>query len=302
MIDDYLRDITDSGHNVVSSVFITCATSYRQDGPELYKVLGETEFANGAGAIGASGALGARRLVAGIVGAAYLRAGEAIADVLDAQAAVSGGRLCGIRETHWWDAGLPPHRTQPPAHMAFDPAFREGFKQLALRNLAYDVLCYHSQLDDVIDLARSFPDTTIVLDHFGCPLGIGPYVGRPDEVFAVTKKGLAELARYPNVMVKLGGIQMPINGMKWEQDASPPGSDALVARTRHYYETAIALFGVTRCMFESNFPVDKLSCSYGIIWNAFKKITAGYSLAEKRALFYGNATRIYGLPDVAPAV
>lgn len=299
MIDDYIEDIVESGHNIISSVFVTCGTMFRQDGPDQFKVLGETEFVNGMAAMSASGEFGARRIAAGIVGTAYLRTGDAVAGVLDAQIAVAGGRFKGIREGAFWDQSpeVPNHRTNPPPGLYLAPDFRKGFAHLAPRGLSFEALCYHPQLPDVIDLARAFPGTSIILNHLGCPIGVGPYAGRKDDVFSDWKRSMTVLARCQNVTVKLGGIQMGFNGFGWHGSETPPSSDALLERTRHFHETAIELFGTGRCMFESNFPVDKMSCSYGVLWNSFKKLAATFSAGEKRALFYENAVKTYRLPN-----
>jgi predicted TIM-barrel fold metal-dependent hydrolase len=173
--------------------------------------------------------------------------------------------------------------------------FRSGFKHLGPRNLSFEVWCCHEQIPEATDLARAFPDTIIVLDHFGGPLGIGPYAGKQDEVFADWKQKMAELAKCPNVMAKLGGLNMDVNGYHWEDRPLPPSSSELAEATRHYFEHTIELFGVERCMFESNFPVDKLSCDYTVLWNSFKLMTQGYSADERAALFHDTAVRVYRL-------
>ena len=173
--------------------------------------------------------------------------------------------------------------------------FRAGFKHLAPRKLSFEVWCAHTQLPEAISLARAFPDTAIVLDHFGGPTAIGPYEGKQDEVFAYWRTQIDDLARCPNVFAKLGGLNMDINGYYWEKRLLPPSSTELMEATRHYFDYTIACFGTNRCMFESNFPVDKLSCSYTVLWNAFKRMTKGYSADERAALFHGTATRAYRL-------
>lgn len=139
------------------------------------------------------------------------------------------------------------------------------------------------------------PEVTIVFDHFGGPLGIGPYEGRRDEIFGRWKTDIEALAACSNVVAKLGGINMPINGFRWHKADKPPSSDDLVAATGAYYKHAIDCFGPDRCMFESNFPVDKVSCSYTVVWNTFKKISAVYGPGEKAALFHDTAARVYRL-------
>ena len=296
LLDEMLAD-TAGGHNVVSTVFIECGAMYRPDGPEALRPVGETEFVNGIAAMSASGGYGRTRVAAGIVGTADLRLGKAVADVLDAQIAAGGGRFRGIRRAAAWDAdaAVPAHRTNPGRGLFFRDDFRAGFAQLAPRGLTFEAWCYHPQIPDVTALARAFPDTTIVLNHFGGPLGVGPYAGKADEVFAQWRGAIGELAACPNVVAKLGGINMEMNGFGWHERSRPPGSQELMEATRRYYETTIEAFGADRCMFESNFPVDKASCSYTVLWNSFKRLTAGCSAAEKARLFHDTAARVYRL-------
>jgi predicted TIM-barrel fold metal-dependent hydrolase len=303
LLDDLLEDLS-AGHNVVSTVFIECGTMFKADGPDALRAVGETEFVNGIAAMSASGQYGPTRIAAGIVGTAYLRLGDAVAEVLDAQLAAGGGRLRGIREGASWDPSdaVPNHRTQPPRGLYADSAFRAGFAHLAPRGLSFEAWCYHTQLGELLDLARAFPQTTIVLDHFGGPLGIGPYAGRQDEVFTDWREAVGELARCPNVVAKLGGIAMVVNGFAWHERARPPGSEELMQASRRYYEHSIEIFGADRCMFESNFPVDKVSCSYNVLWNSFKRLTRGCSCDERARLFHDTASRIYRLrPPDRPA-
>jgi predicted TIM-barrel fold metal-dependent hydrolase len=175
------------------------------------------------------------------------------------------------------------------------PAFRQGFARLSELALSFEAWQYHPQMPMITELARAFPDTTIILDHFGGPLGIGPYEGRRAEIFEEWKRNIAELAKCPNVVAKLGGINMPVNGFGWHRRPSPPTSDELVAATRDYYLHTIDKFGPRRCMFESNFPVDRVSCSYVVLWNAFKKIAAGFTTDEQAQLFHRTAAEVYRL-------
>ena len=295
-LDEMLDDLS-GGHNVLSTVFIECGTMFKAQGPHAYRSVGETEFANGIAAMSASGCYGATRICAGIVGTAYLTEGDSVAAVLDAQIAAGGGRFRGIRQaasTHP-HPDIPNHRTEPKAGMYSDSGFRKGFAHLASRQLSFEGWCYHPQIPELTGLARAFPDTIIVLDHFGGPLGIGPYAGKADEVFNEWKKSVTELARCPNVVAKLGGIAMEVNGFGWHHRRRPPDSSELMEATRRYYEHTIDLFGVERCMFESNFPVDKVSCSYTVLWNSFKKLTMGYSSDERAQLFHDTAARVYRL-------
>jgi predicted TIM-barrel fold metal-dependent hydrolase len=299
LLDEIVEDV-DAGHNVVSTVFIECGAMFRRDGPEALRCVGETEFVNGIAAMSASGLYGTARIAAGIVGTADLRLGDAVAGVLDAQIAAGGGRFRGIRRAAAWDAdpAVPAHRTRPGAGLFLRDDFRAGFKHLAPRRLTFEAWCYHHQIPDVTALARAFGDTTIILNHFGGPLGIGPYAGRADEVFAQWRTCIDELATCPNVVVKLGGINMEMNGFGWHERSRPPGSQELMEATRRYYEHTIEKFGADRCMFESNFPVDKASCSYTVLWNSFKRLTARYSEAEKARLFHDTAARVYRLDEL----
>jgi predicted TIM-barrel fold metal-dependent hydrolase len=285
----------------VSTVFIECGAMFKANGPEALRPVGETEFVNGIAAMSASGLYGPVRVAAGIVGTANLRLGDAVAAVLDAQIVAGGGRFRGIRLGATWDASdaVPNHRTNPPQGVFLRPDFRAGFAHLAPRQLTFEAWCYHHQIPEVTALARAFPDTTIILDHFGGPIGIGPYAGKTDEVYAQWRAHIAELATCDNVVAKLGGINMEVNGFGWHEQPRPPTSQELLDATRPYYEYTLEQFGVERCMFESNFPVDKASCSYTVLWNAFKRLTSGYSAAEKARLFHDTAARIYRLASPA---
>ena len=296
LLDEMLADVG-GGHNIVSTVFIECGAMFKTDGPEAYRCVGETEFVNGIAAMSASGTYGKARIGAGIIGTVDLRIGDAAAGVLDAHMAAGGGRFRGIRRGAFWHTSpvIPNHRTNPPEGLLLREDFRAGFKHLAPRKLSFEVWCSHPQIPDATSLARAFPDTTIVLDHFGGPCAIGPYAGKQDEVFADWKVKIDELATCPNVVAKLGGLNMEVNGYHWERQPKPPTSEGLMQATRRYFDHTIERFGVERCMFESNFPVDKLSCSYTVLWNSFKRLTKSYSAADRAALFHDTATRIYRL-------
>ena len=295
-LEDLLRD-TRSGHRVVATVFVECASMYRADGPEPMRPVGETEFVSGIAAQSASGNYGPTRAAAGIVGFADLTLGAAVEPVLRAHIAAAPARFRGIRHAAGFDPSpeVRNSHTNPPADLYALPRFREGFARLAPLGLSFDAWNYHPQIPALTDLACAFHDTTIILDHFGGPLGIGPYAGKRAEIFARWKRDLADLARCPNVVAKLGGINMAVNGFEWHKRPMPPTSDELLAATRDYYLRAIDCFGPARCMFESNFPVDRLSCSYTVLWNAFKKIAAGFTAAEQGDLFHATAARVYRL-------
>ena len=296
LLDEILEDVR-AGHHIVSTVFIECGAMWKTDGPEALRAVGETEFVNGIAAMSASGLYGKTRVAAGIVGTAALRLGAAAAPVLDAQIAAGGGRFRGIRLGAAWDPdeAVPNHRTRPPQGLFLQDDFRAGFALLAPRGLTFEAWCYHRQIPDVTALARAFPDTTIILDHFGGPVGVGSYAGRAREVLTEWRGSISELATCPNVVAKLGGINMEVNGFGWHERPRPPGSQELADATRPYYEHTIEKFGVDRCMFESNFPVDAVSCSYTVLWNSFKRLASKYSAAEKAKLFHDTAARVYRL-------
>ena len=297
---DELRADTGSGHRIVATVFVDCVAFYRADGPAALRPVGETEFANGVAAVCASGTCGELRACAGIVGHADLTLGAAARDVLLAHIAAGGGagaRFKGIRHAGGWDASPLIHNshTKPPPGLYGDATFRLGFGQLAPLGLSFEAWQYHPQLPEVTALARAFPETSIILNHLGGPLGVGPYAGQADQTFAQWRTHLADLATCPNVSVKLGGLGMRIGMFDHHAWPVPPTSQQVADAWRPWVETVITLFGAQRCMFESNFPVDKGSTSYAVLWNAFKRIAAGASADDKAALFDGTARRVYKL-------
>jgi L-fuconolactonase len=294
-LPELVADLT-SGHNVRATVFVQNNAMYRDEGPEAFKPVGETDYINGAAAVGASGLFGALRPCAGIVGFADLRLGGAVRPVLEAHRAAARERFKGIRQQAQWDAELGAlARLAPPRGLLADRTFRDGFAELAPLGLRFDAWLYFHQLDELADLADAFADTAIVLDHIGAPLGIGPYAGRRDDVFALWSAAIGRLALRDNVSVKLGGLGMPSYGFGFEALSTPADSATLAGAWRPYLERCIEAFGIARCMFESNFPVDRATCDYRTLWNAFKRIAAGASKAEKAALFADNARRIYDL-------
>jgi predicted TIM-barrel fold metal-dependent hydrolase len=296
MLDALLAD-TNSGHNIMATVFVQCRSMHRAHGPEEMKPVGETEFVNGIAAMSASGGYGKTKLCAGIVGHADLRLGTRVRPVLEAHIGAGGGRFRGIRHITAWDADpalMNPAYAVPPNLMG-DATFRQGFACLAPMNLSFDAWLYHPQIDELTSLAQAFPDTRICLNHVGGPLGIGAYGGKRDEVFATWSRAVRALARSTNVFVKLGGMAMRINGFDFHEQADPPSSEVLAAAWRPYVETCIDAFGAARCMFESNFPVDKGSYAYAPFWNACKILARGASAAERSDLFSGTATRFYRL-------
>ncbi|WP_374529503.1 amidohydrolase [Novosphingobium sp.] len=284
------------GHNVIGTVFMECGAFYRQGAGDDMKVLGETEYVNGVAAQSASGLYGDIRLCDAIIGHVDLQLGDGARKVLEAQMAVTN-RFKGIRHTAPWDAdptvlGSPFHA---PRGLYRDATFRQGFRHLGELGLTFDAWLLEPQLEDVLDLARAFPDQPICLDHCGTPLGMGKYHGKLHERFDVWRKNIQEIAKCPNVVVKLGGLAMSFAGMPDHGPEAGLSSETLAAMWRPYIETCIEAFGPERGMFESNYPVDKWGASYAVLWNAFKHLTVGASADEKRALYAGTAAKFYGM-------
>lgn len=295
-LDEFFQEIASSGHNVVATVYAQFKAMYRVDGPESLHPVGEVEFANGLAAVSASGRHGKIRLCEGIIGHADMLLGDKVRSVLEALVAAGNGRLSGIRHGAQWDDGVVAHgKVFPPRYMLLDPQFSRAFAHLAPLGLSFDAWMFYSQLPDLMDLLRKFPNTTVVLDHVGGALGLPPHIDR-DHVFSIWRQNIRELSRFPNLNVKLGGLGMPYTGWYYHLADKPPGSESLAVDWRPYIETCIEAFGPQRCMFESNFPMDKQSCSYAVLWNAFKRITLGCSAHEKAALYHDTAVRVYRLP------
>ena len=294
LLPELLHDLS-SGHNVVATVFEECHSMYRSSGPEEEKSIGETEFVTGIAAMAASGAFGKSGACVRMIGNVDLMLGDRAKGLLERHTIASGGRFAGIRQSTAWDGHDRVHKVVPAAAMLLDPHFRAGFAGLAALGLVFDAWVYHPQLNEVADLASAFPNTQIVLNHVGSPILGGPYAGDRDKVFADWKAGMADLAKRPNVTVKLGALPIRLPGASAVSKDMPPSSEEVASAWRPWLDTSIALFGAERCMFESNFPVQKRWCSYQIVWNAFKRIAAGASVSEKAALFAGTAARVYGV-------
>jgi len=294
LLDELLADVK-GGHNIRATVYMECGSMYRAAGPDHVKPVGETEFVNGVAAMTASGTYGAVRACAGIVGHVDLTLGsKLVKEALAAHIAAGNGRFRGIRQIGAFD--------RDPAVLGFlnarpglyrDGKFREGFAVLRELGLSFDAWLLEPQLPDLIDLARAFPDTTIVLDHVGTPLGIGSYAGKLTERFGIWRDAIRALAKSENVYVKCGGLPMPFLGWKKRMAEPDPSSETLAQQWRPYIEACIEAFGAKRCMFESNFPVDRFGCDYISLWNAFKRIANDYSASEKTALFSGTAKNVY---------
>ena len=294
--DDLLAD-TGSGHNIVATVFVQCRAFHKATGPESLRPVGETQFVAGTSAMAESGQYGKTRLCEGIVGHADLTLGGKVESVLEAHVKAGNGRFRGIRHITAWDSDpvvMNPAYT-PPRYVLKDPTFQQGLKTLGRMGLSFDAWLYHPQIDDLAAAAEACPDTRMVLDHVGGPLAISAYEGKRQGEFPKWKASIQALAKHPNVYVKVGGLGMRINGFRFEDGENPPTSDALATAWKPYVETCIEAFGANRCMFESNFPVDKGSYSYPVFWNACKLLAKGASAAEKKDLFAGTAQRFYRL-------
>jgi L-fuconolactonase len=296
LLHEFLADVR-TGHNVVATVFVECNAMYRATGPAELRPVGQTEFVAGIAAMSDSGLYGATRVAAGIVGFADLTLGDKVEPVLEAHIRAGGGRFRGVRHSAAWDPSdaIGNSRTATGPHLMRQEDFRAGLAHLTALGLSLDAWVFHPQLADTIDLARAFPRANIIVGHVGGPLGYGPYTGRRDEVFASWKAGLAELATCENVTMKLGGMMMRLAAYDYRTQPGPPSSAELATLWRPYIEPCIERFGANRCMFESNFPVEKMGTGWAALWNAFKRIAAGASPAEKLALFSGTARRAYRL-------
>ncbi|MEM9655551.1 MAG: amidohydrolase family protein [Actinomycetota bacterium] len=288
-----LHTDTGAGHNVVATVFIDCGANYRVTGPEHLRPVGETEYVAGR-ASASDESTGAP--IAAIVGHADLRLGAAVSEVLDAHVDAAGGRFRGIRHSGARSGEPAVASSRPaPADLYAMPSFRDGARALAAKGLSFEAWQYHHQLPDVADLAAAVPDLPIIVNHLGGPLGVGRYATRRVEVLEELQIGLSALADLPNTTLKLGGVGMTRFGTGWEHNTRPPDSDTVAAYWGDLIRWCIERFGPDRCMFESNYPVDGETTGYGVLWNAFKKITADHTMAERRLLFADTARRVYRL-------
>lgn len=286
---------TSSGHNVVHTVFLECGAEYRTSGPEHLRPVGETEFVAGA----AEQSVGSGQAeIAAIMGHADLLLGDAVEEVLAAHEAAGRGRFRGVRFITAQDdyKGL---RMGLPAGVMKDERYLTGVRTLGRLGYTYDAFCYHPQIPELIEALQSAPDVTVVVNHLCGPIGVGPYKDRRDEIMPWWRQQMTALASLPNVNLKLGGIGMPMFGIRWDRQERPPTSEELAVPWRDEIRHCIDAFGPDRCMFESNFPVDKRGCSYVVLWNAFKRIAADYSADEKRDLFHDTAARAYRIRTIA---
>ena len=296
LLPDYLADVG-SGHRIVASVYVQCRSMYSVERQAPFDAVGEVEFATGMAALAASGRYGEARLCAALVAGADLRRGRAILPVLEEMQARGGTRLRGIRNNTAWhpDPRLISNPLPPPPGILANADFRQGVACLAELGLTLEVWAYHTQLAEVLGLAQAFPELPLVLNHYGGPLGHGPYAGQRSEVFQKWARAIRRLSACDNVRLKLGGLGMRVCGFDLDQRPAPPTSAELAELWRPYVVTSIEAFGVDRCMFESNFPVDKGMYSYAVLWNTFKRLCRDGSTSERQALFSGTAADTYGL-------
>lgn len=295
LFDDYLDDIN-AGHNVVASIYMDAQSMVRIEGPELFRPLGEVEFANGTAAMSASGVFGRRRIAAAIVCSAPVSAGDAVADYLDRAIALAPGRLRGVRQIAMTTENpiiKPTLRYKVAAGALVSDSFRQGMRQVHARGLSFETSIFHSQLGDLAELADGFPNTTIIVSHLGMAEGLGQNEAGRQEVFVAWRSAMRNLALRPNVICKVGGLGTPYWGFGFDKRTDPVGSLELAEAWRPYVEEAVAAFGANRCMAESNFPVDGVSCGYVPLWNALKHIMRNHTPEEKAALFHGTAARVY---------
>jgi L-fuconolactonase len=294
LLHELLEDIQ-GGHNVKTTVFIEARAMYRADGPEEMKPVGEVEFVQGLAAASASGIYGPSRAAAAIVGHANLNLGDRVEPVLEALQAASPNRFRGIRHSVTWDDN--PEIENTAAHrqkgQLLSDQFRAGARVLARMGFSLEGWLYFQQLPELADFAKAVPDLPIILNHIGGLMRTGPYANREEEIREIWRKGIAAVAACPNVYVKLGGIGMTRTGFDWHLRDKPVGSEEMAAGMKPWIEYCIEQFGPERSMFESNFPVDKVSSSYNVLYNAFKRLSSGYSPSERAAMFHDTATRVY---------
>ena len=294
LLDELLADLA-TGHNVLATVYLQCAYAYRSTGAVALRPVGETEFV--ADVARQAGQRGVKtRVCAGIVGYADLELGDGVDAVLQAHIEAGDGRFRGVRHILARHDAFNASLLGPaPAGLMQRVNFLRGLARLQALGLSFDAWLFHTQIDELVALARALPGLPIVLNHLGGPLAVGPYSGQRDAVFLIWRESIKRLAACPNVSIKLGGLGMAIGGFDFHQQALPPSSEQLCAAWAPYMHASIEAFGAERCMFESNFPVDKAMCSYGVLWNAYKRIAAGASASEKAWLFRDSASTFYRL-------
>ena len=292
LLHELAADIT-SGHNVRSTVFVEARSMYRADGPEEMRPVGEVEFVQGLAAASANGLYGPGRAAATIIGHANLNLGDQVEPVLQALQAASPNRFRGIRHSVTWDAEVANTAAHNAQGQLGADNFRAGARLLAKMGLSLEGWLYFRQLTELADFAKAVPDLTIILNHVGGLIREGIYANRDDEILPIWRSGIAAVAACPNGVIKLGGMGMPANGFDWHPRTQPIGSEELAESMAPFMNYCIEQFGPERCMFESNFPVDKVSYSYNIMYNAFKRLSKDYSATERAAMFHDTAARVY---------
>jgi L-fuconolactonase len=297
-IEELLEDINSSGHNIVSTVYIMSSSNtkiYSKDGLEEFKPLTEIEFATSEGKRADLIPNNRVKVNASIVGSVDLTYGNKLQPVLEKAVNISEGRLKGIRmllASHT-DPRISSGAVKSDLGLMLHPNFIDGAKCVQDANLSLDFWIYHTQLNEMEKIARALPDLTIILNHIGGPIHIGEYEGKQAATHREWRSAMMRLSRIPNINVKLGGLGMAVNGAKFHNSKFPPNSVQLSDIWKPWIYETIDMFGFDRCMFESNFPVDKGSCSYGALWNAFKIIAKDMSDDEINKLFSKNAAKIY---------
>ena len=297
-IEELLEDINSSGHNIVSTVYIMSSSNtkiYSKDGLEEFKPLTEIEFATSEGKRADLIPNNRVKVNASIVGSVDLTYGNKLQPVLEKAVNISEGRLKGIRmllASHT-DPRISSGAVKSDLGLMLHPNFIDGAKCIQDANLSLDFWIYHTQLNEMEKIARALPDLTIILNHIGGPIHLGEYEGKQAATHREWRSAMMRLSRIPNINVKLGGLGMAVNGAKFHNSKFPPNSVQLSDVWKPWIYETIDMFGFDRCMFESNFPVDKGSCSYGSLWNAFKIIARDMSDDEINKLFSKNAAKIY---------
>jgi len=287
-----LMDDIGAGHDVRASLYVQCRTGYRTHGPEALRPVGEVETV-------LDWTRGHDRFPAGIIAMADLQLGDAVRPVLDALVEAGQGRVKGIRNTIAWhgDPAVRSNPNPPPEGLLRTDAFLDGARAVAAQGMTLDIWAYQTQLDEVRALAEAVPDLTVIVDHCGGPLGVGPHDRFDPDNFNAWRDALARVALLPNTRIKIGGFGLGVFGWHYADGALPPRSDTLAEDWRPWVLTCIDLFGPARAMFESNFPVDKGQVGYGALWNTFKRIAAPLTAEEQNALFWCSAARSYGIDE-----
>lgn len=285
--EDFIADVS-RGHDVRASIYVQCRTGYRRSGPESLYPLGEVETI-------LEWSAQAPNHPVGIVAFADLMQGGAVRDTLDGLLELAPNHVCGIRNTTAYHPD-PAVRSNPrpaPDGLLRSKEFHRGAAEVARAGLALDVWAYQTQLHEVEALARLLPELTVVINHCGGPLGVGPFRERTPADFAAWRAGLEKLAALPNTRLKIGGFGLAVFGNDYHHQPAPPDSERLARDWAPWFGVCLEAFGPTRCMFESNFPVDKGMFSYVALWNAFKRLTQALSQNDRDQLFWKTAANTY---------